>query len=223
MLRKQPLIAFLLFILVLIGIRIWKSGDITMIFLVWNIFLAAVPYWVATALQRSANRPMYQQTALFMSWLLFFPNSMYIITDLFHLHERPLIPLWFDLLILMGAAITGLVLGYQSLKLVQQWMGRHFPPLYLRVLEPVLFLLCGFGIYVGRYLRWNSWDVFTQPGHITRSVFHIVTDPLSHREAWLISGGFGVFLYLLHCILNAYHSSTYPKHKLPLTDQPFKA
>ncbi len=212
MLRKQPLLLFLVFILVMIVLRIWKSNDVTMGFLVWNIFLAAVPYWFSQALQKQKSKPMYMQTGLFLGWLLFFPNSMYIITDLFHLHERPPIPLWFDLLILLGAAITGLILGYRSLMQVKQWLGIHFSAKAIQFIEPVLFLLCGFGIYVGRYLRWNSWDVFTNPLGITGKMYHLVTDPLVHREAWFITIGFGIFLYLLHSILNNFTSSTYPKN-----------
>jgi uncharacterized membrane protein len=133
--------------------------------LIWNLFLAWVPFLVALAVydrHRRGTRRGYLVGGAAV-WLLFFPNAPYIVTDFKHLQYWYGAPVWFDVVVLSTFAWAGLLLGFLSLYLMQgvarrvvgagnAWFGA------LGVLA-----LSSFGIYVGRFQRWNSWDVFVRP------------------------------------------------------------
>jgi uncharacterized membrane protein len=78
--------------------------------LVWNLFLA----WLPLAFAFLAGRDSNSRLRLFLCaglWLLFLPNSPYLVTDLVHLRPRPPVPLWFDILLVQSFVLTGLLLG----------------------------------------------------------------------------------------------------------------
>ena len=140
----------------LVGARFIASGRFAYFNLVWNLVLA----WVPVGFAMLAWRLKASRSALLICgflWLLFFPNCGYILTDLVHLRERPPVPLWFDLVLIQTFILLGLVLGFVSLykmqNLVADFFGRWTSWLF------VLFVLglTGFGIYLGRVQRWNSW------------------------------------------------------------------
>ena len=163
----------------------------TFLFLGWNLFLAWVPYWLSTALSRA--RGTIPKVGLLLLWLLFFPNAPYIITDLIHLRPHHPIPIWYDALVFFSAAWTGLLLGYCSLLRVgsalRQWWGAS----YARAFSVMSLLLCVFGIYLGRFLRWNSWDALLQPLALLRSISGL----LSHPPTLLLSLGIAMLLSTL--------------------------
>jgi len=144
--------------------------------LVWNIFLAWIPLFLALlihALATRFKRRFGPVVVCGIAWFLFFPNAPYLVTDLVHWKNRAPVPIWFDLLMIMSFAWTGLLLGYLSLylmqELVRRWKGRGWSWSFV-----VLVLsLSSFGIYLGRFQRLNSWDVFAHPmgllSDVTRS------------------------------------------------------
>jgi uncharacterized membrane protein len=159
-----------------IGLNLFRTlytGRASFYFLIWNLFLAAVPYFISRALLR---HPQWIENRLkfwpaFTCWLLFVPNSFYILTDLFHLHERPEVPLWFDLALIFSFAWNGLLLGILSVrqmeKIVEVKLGLRSELLFLL---PIMFLNA-LGIFIGRYLCYNSWDVVTNPLHLHTTLF----------------------------------------------------
>ena len=130
------------------------------------------------------------------AWLLFFPNAPYILTDFYHLEARPGVPLWYDLVLIVSCAWNGLMLAYASLsdmqRLVQQRLG--FWPGW--VFAAVALLLSGFGIYLGRYMRFNSWNVLTNPLTLFFDILNRVLHPFSFPGTWGVTLLFGVFLLL---------------------------
>jgi uncharacterized membrane protein len=146
--------------------RMFYTQQISFAWIVWNLFLAWVPLLTAMPLyvlrSRGARRPILGGV-LAVLWFLFFPNAPYIVTDLVHLHERPPVPFWFDMLMIQAFALTGLFLGYLSLYLMQEVVrsraGRW--PSWTFVIG--MLGLGSFGIYLGRFLRWNSWDALLSP------------------------------------------------------------
>ena len=147
---------------VLLAFRARRSGSPLFMFLVWNLFLAAIPAVAAQLfVWADAGRRHAQQFLWFFLWLLFLPNAPYIITDFIHLTPRPPIPLWYDVAVLLSCAATGLLMGYTSLADVQHVITRRFGQIAGWSTAAVSLLLSGFGIYVGRFLRWNSWDAIT--------------------------------------------------------------
>jgi uncharacterized membrane protein len=183
-------------ILLVVG-RVVLSGEGRFLFLIWNLFLALIPFGLSTLLGL-AKGPLRARLLLPIGaiWLLFFPNAPYILTDLFHLRTRVGIPLWYDLALILSCAWNGLMLAYASLsdmqQLVQQrlgfWAGWGFAAAAL--------LLSSFGIYLGRYLRFNSWDVLTNPLTLFYDIVNRVLHPFSHLGTWGVTVIFGVFLLL---------------------------
>jgi uncharacterized membrane protein len=148
------------------------TGDPYYRFLVWNLFLAWVPFSLAlVAYGRVRRRPDALGAALVVLWLLFFPNAPYMLTDFIHLGEGPA-PLWYDALMLSSFAWTALLLGFASLYLVQIVVERAAGPTWGWACVLVALGLGSVGVYVGRFLRFNSWDALLHPlriGRVARS------------------------------------------------------
>ena len=156
--------------------------------LLWNLFLAAVP-WVLSLTLRG-TRPVLLYGAVLAGWLAFFPNAPYLVTDFVHLAPRPPVPLWFDVLFFSSFALAGCALGWDSLARVQQ-------SLTLRLGRPAATLavgtaigLCGFGVFLGRFARLNSWDVVTAPAEVLQVSLAALTSP----RALLFSCAFSAFV-----------------------------
>lgn len=201
--KYKWLLPSLLFTNVLLLARIAYAQKPTFIFIPWNLFLAILPLYFAYQLnsKQVTGAKAWALTAL---WLLFFPNSMYIITDLFHLRERGNVPLWYDLLILISAAIMGIIMGFASLAQVERFFKDRVPAKYMHCILLCVFMLCGYGIYIGRYLRWNSWDIIAQPfGLFSDMAYHIV-HPLRNMECWLLTALFGIWMYMLYSYFRIY-------------------
>ena len=139
------------------------------LYLPWNLLLAWVP-WIATALlDRWDQTPQIHKgnrVAAMAVWFFFFPNAPYILTDLVHLGPKHYGHYWVDMLLILLVAFTGLLLGFLSLHSMQQRVARRFPWPAGWLFVMVMSVLSGIGIYAGRFLRWNSWDVIARPGRV---------------------------------------------------------
>ena len=133
-------------------------------FLAWNLFLAWIPVAAAVAVYDLHRRGVGLSRLLPLAalWLLFLPNAPYLLTDLIHLGSRDA-PLWFDLVLFSAFAWTGAFLGFLSIYLMQVVVRRAHGALLGWALVGGSLLASGFGIYLGRSLRWNSWDFVTSP------------------------------------------------------------
>jgi len=149
-------------------------------FLIWNLVLAWVPLVLALAAYASARRRASGVTVAFgLMWLLFFPNAPYLLTDFIHLQETPTTPLWYDALMLASFTWTGLVLGYASLYLMQMIWERAVGALsWLGVVSALA--LASIGVYVGRFLRFNSWDALVRPRRLAQVINANLENPLQH-------------------------------------------
>jgi uncharacterized membrane protein len=180
--------------------RIVHTGRHTFVFLLWNLFLAFVPYFFSFLMtQRPAWIKSGWKFALgFTAWVLFVPNAFYVLTDLFHLFDSGAAPLWYDLLLIVSFAWNALIMGILSVRQMEKIVTARWPGLRgWAFLYPVM-ALNGLGVYIGRYLRYNSWDVITDPFGLTRDIVHIVFHPLLYRGAWEMIGCFAVFLVILY-------------------------
>jgi uncharacterized membrane protein len=144
-------------------IRTQETGDDYYRFLVWNLILAWVPLALAIAAYARARRRVDPLVwVLLVPWLLFFPNAPYLLTDFIHLNEGPA-PLWYDALMLSAFAWTGLLLGFASLYLVQMILRRAFGRRLAWLGVVAVLGLASVGVYVGRFIRFNSWDALLHP------------------------------------------------------------
>ena len=183
--------------LFLIAGRVVATHQIRFLFLAWNLFLAAIPYALSTLLGL-ARGPLRARLLLpvGVAWLLFFPNAPYLVTDLFHLDERPDAPLWFDLALILSCAWNGLMLAYASLADMQTLVRLRLGPLAGWAFATVALLLSSFGIYLGRYLRYNSWDILANPLTLFYDILDRLLHPFAYPRTWGVTVVFGAFLLL---------------------------
>lgn len=187
-------------------LRSTVSGSFEMRSLVWNLFLAAVPFpfaWLADSMGRRGVRGRWIALPTLV-WLVFFPNAPYLVTDLIHLQPGGAVPLWYDGLVYFAFASTGLLLGFSSLYLVQSVVARRRGDTAGWAIAALSIGLGGYGIFLGRIQRWNSWDVITNPRSLATSVREQVTDPLSNRQAIVLTVGFAAFMAAVYGTLRAF-------------------
>lgn len=168
----------------LIGARMVYSHTVHYWFLLWNLALAWVPLVMAGIAHRlSASRRGSVWVVVVLAagvWLLFFPNAPYILTDFLHLGSMgDLVPGWYDVLMLFWFAWTGLLLGVVSLYLMHDIVGRAVGTVGGWVFVVLAAGLGSFGIYLGRFMRWNSWDLLQRPLPLADKVWSGVSDPLA--------------------------------------------
>jgi uncharacterized membrane protein len=181
--KKVALLAFVSALSVtLLTLRILATRDFGFIFLVWNLFLAWVPLlfikWVWEK-ERFRQLPFLLLSAYLTVWLLFFPNAPYIITDLKHLKAVPDHLLWYDALMIFTFALAGFLTGLYSIRIVHRIISYRWNQQLAWTLVAGSMLLSGFGVFLGRYGRWNSWDIIVQPGALARGIFRSMQDPFA--------------------------------------------
>ncbi|MBL9116141.1 MAG: DUF1361 domain-containing protein [Verrucomicrobiaceae bacterium] len=164
-------------------------------FMPWNLFLACIPYALSFWLRWIPSVKL--GGLVLLPWLLFFPNAPYLLTDLLHIqklvgHE------WHGLLLLVSFALVGLMVTFSSLGHVHQWLEAKmgFYKAWLGV--AVISMLTGFGIYLGRFLRWNSWDILRDPVGLIQDIAVRVLLPHHHLRTWGVTLGFGALLLLIY-------------------------
>lgn len=180
------LLASVLFSVLLVAARIWRSDSLRYASLIWNLFLAWIPYGIAVCVthrRRWFRNPMvFYVTVAF--WLIFFPNAPYLITDLFHLSQQPGVPLWYDLTLIFSFAWNGLVLGFVSLMHMEQEVQRRHGKRIAWLFSGVVLALGAYGVFLGRYLRWNSWDLLVNPFSLLWHMARMVRHPLHFPGVW---------------------------------------
>jgi uncharacterized membrane protein len=186
----------IIFTYLLLTARIIISGQLDYIFLAWNLFLAWFPYVFSQQLNEDNSR--WKNILFAAAWLLFLPNAPYIITDFLHLRQRPPVPYWLDILLLFSAAVNGLLLFLLSVQRVDQFLERKFGSRKAAGAVFLAFFLCAFGIYIGRYLRWNSWDILTRPADLVTDIAERVINPFDHFKTWSVTFLFGIFLLVIY-------------------------
>jgi len=185
-------------------------------FLVWNLFLAWLPLLFALLvceLHRKGHTRNWTFASLSAVWLLFFPNAPYIFTDLIHLTTRFRGHFWVDLTLILICALTGLVLGFVSLYLMQSVVARMFGRVVSWMFIAVVAGLSSFGVYLGRFVRVNSWDVVTRPGKLYDGVHAWVSDPFAHSTSFAFPILFATFLFIAYVMLYALTHLPQVQHK----------
>ena len=167
-------------------------------FLAWNLFLAWVPYGCAVVIRRFHARGVGSLllVGLFAVWLGFLPNAPYLVTDFIHLRYRDGAPVWFDVVMLASFAWAGVGLGVASLRICSRVVRARFVTAGAQLeyaFVALAALLTGFGIYLGRFVRLNTWDVATHPFTVMKQVLSPLAHPLAHTQAWTFTLTFALF------------------------------
>ena len=183
------------------------TGDAADEYLIWNLFLAWIPFVLALVFydRVRANGLRGTEVAVGATWLAFLPNAPYILTDLIHLRTRSSADaIWFDALTFSAFAWTGLLLGLVALYLVHTAVARAVGAIWGWIVAFGAIAASGFGIYLGRFLRWNTWDIITSPIAVARDVAAPFLDPSANRLPIAVTGAFTAFLVVAYLVVYAF-------------------
>jgi uncharacterized membrane protein len=197
------LFAASLFCVALVVVRNVHTGNVDLRYLIWNLFLAWIPFALAVFVYDRWRRHGggLLLFVLGVLWLLFFPNAPYIATDFVHLEHDPLIPYWYDAVTIAAFAWIGVLLGFASLYLMQtvvrQWRGAIAGWIFAFA----AIGLGSLGIYLGRFLRLNSWDAVEHPSVLPRILHAVARDPFAYQEAIAVTVLFTAALSFAYFLL----------------------
>jgi uncharacterized membrane protein len=192
---------FFAFIAAMIIVRYIISGERYFIFLVWNIFLAWIPFMLSEKFITLHKCEWWKQAGVFFVWIIFLPNALYMVTDLIHLDITSTVPKWYDALLLFSSAIVSLLMAFISLLRAESFLIQQFNKKIVNVLMFIVLFMASFGVYLGRFLRWNSWDVVSNPVNLFVSVAERLLFPFRHLHTWGITVLFTTLFYLLYLIV----------------------
>jgi uncharacterized membrane protein len=164
---------------------------------VWNLVLACTPMFFAAGF--AVVRRRIWLIPLGLGWLAFLPNAPYLLTDLVHLRGDG--ELWRHVMQYGIAAWTGVILGVVSMHLVCQRIEREFGVVTGWIAVVVSVGLCAIGVVIGRFQRWNSWDLVTQPGAVAATTLHWVRSPFAYVQSTGVALAVGAFFGLAYLTL----------------------
>jgi uncharacterized membrane protein len=167
----------------LFGYGAWRNSSLEYGYLVWNLFLAWLPLIFVVrliSLLRHKLWSSWEGLGVSMLWLVFLPNSFYMISDFIHLQDVQRVDILYDAVMFTSFIYTGVVLGFSSLYLIHIQLRRRLTPRAATFWIAFTLLICSAAVYVGRDLRWNSWDLLTNPG----GLLFDISDRLQHPSAY---------------------------------------
>lgn len=195
---------FLLFLLSFFGclmlvIRWLRIGTPKYLFLIWNLFLSWIPLGISLIMRyihSKVNRGGFILVVLGMIWLLFYPNAPYMLTDYIHLRNSHSLLTWVDLVIHSVFIWTSLFVGFLSLFIVNGIIHKLTNKIIVWLFTIGVLFLSSFGIYLGRFIRWNSWDMILNPLSLITSVLENI-----NFESILFTMMYGILLTLIYTFL----------------------
>jgi uncharacterized membrane protein len=176
-------------------LRVKLTYEMYLLFLIWNLFLGYVPYFMSSQL-KSTVPGTYKFYLLLIGWLLFIPNSFYLLTDFVHLHHHSDLQYLFDALLLTFFSIAGFYDGITSMLQIQGLLEMKYSSQKSRYLMTALCYLSSFGVYLGRILRFNSWDIVSNP----IKLFSNILSSLQHFQTYEFVIRFGTFILIVYSI-----------------------
>ncbi|ROH96364.1 DUF1361 domain-containing protein [Chryseobacterium daecheongense] len=207
------LIMMTLFCFSLSLFRYYISDTKVFFFLNWNLFLAWIPLIITSFAVIFNVKSKLSLMIMVVIWILFFPNSPYILTDLFHLKVRSSIPIWYDLVVILSYAWTGLICGFISLGDIEKFLSAYLKKPMINLIVVFFLFLSSFGVYLGRFLRWNSWDILNNPFGLFNDIIVRFIYPLEHTKTWGVTLLLGImlnFMYFMVKVIKKEHPTITP-------------
>ncbi len=207
--REWPYLSGTLIFSSLVSVGLYAGGitrgfGSTYTYLIGNLLLAWLPLLLARLLLRLLrHRPWsgWQGVAATVLWLVFLPNSFYIVTDYIHLQDVPDNEILYVAVMITSFVLNGLILGYISLYLMHTELRRRLNSLQTRLTLAAILLACSFAIYLGRYLRWNTWDVVLDPAGVLFDVSNRLISPWSYPRMMLTTSVFFILLTSMYLVM----------------------
>ncbi|QRA42771.1 DUF1361 domain-containing protein [Chryseobacterium cucumeris] len=192
------LIMMTIFCFSLSAFRYYISDTKVFLFLNWNLFLAWIPLLLSSFVLAFNIRSKISLVFIIIIWILFFPNSPYILTDLFHLKARNSIPIWYDLIVILSFAWTGLICGFISLNDIEKKLSYYGKKNSINGIIVFFLFMSSFGVYLGRFLRWNSWDVLNNPFGLFSDIVVRFIYPMEYTKTWGVTLLMGIMLNFMY-------------------------
>lgn len=192
------LIVMTIFCFSLSAFRYYISDTKVFLFLNWNLFLAWIPLLLSSFILAFNIKSKTSLILIVIVWILFFPNSPYILTDLFHLRARNEIPIWYDLIVILSYAWTGLICGFISFHDIEKRLSDYMNRNIISGLVVLFLFMSSFGVYLGRFLRWNSWDVLNNPFGLFSDIVVRFIYPMEYTKTWGVTLLMGVLLNFMY-------------------------
>lgn len=187
------------------------GGERSYAFLAFNLALAWIPLIAAGLAYLSMRRRVTFLLIMPLAtlvWLIFFPNAAYLLTDFQHLaYDSGRTPLWFDVVLLIWFAWTGVLLGITSLALMQSVVRRVFNPAVGWIFAVGATALSSVGVYLGRFLRWNSWDLLYDPLPIAKDMAAIMRHPVANLPSYVFTILFTLVLLFIYLAIYFFHGA----------------
>jgi len=184
--------------------RVWSGQSLRYGFLPWNLLLAWLPAIFAALLRKRLYKKRFLDPlnlVLLALWLLFLPNSFYIVSDLIHLYDTGEVSMLYDAVLFMSFIFNGYLAGFLSVHIVHAQLLKRISERLAHSIITGVFLLCGFAIYLGRYMRWNTWDVVVHPLGVIFDASERVINPVAHPEALLTTMSFFVLIGSMYAVI----------------------
>jgi uncharacterized membrane protein len=195
----KSIIPLTILAVVLNVLRVIIWGKMSLIFILWNILLAFIPFFISFILLSLSKEKKLSKIIFiigFILWMLFIPNAPYIVTDFIHLGEIRSVPMIYDVFLIFSSASVGLMLGFHSFFHIEQIIKKKYSPRVTSLIMGLIMIIISFGIYLGRFMRFNSWDVFVNHTSLIKNVWKIFSQSTTNTEVYLYTGLFFFFLYL---------------------------
>lgn len=190
--------------LFLFGLRVFVTGSHDYSFIPGNLALAWVSLLVIVVLAKRLKTTRWQSgqnILLTIVWLAFLPNAWYVLTDFIHVYPNGEISQLYDIVLISTLVFSGFAIGLTGLSLFYKEICRRYNPGTSILLTEAVILLSSFAVFLGRDLRWNTWDVLTNPGSVVVNVSDQVTDPLGNQRGLNVTILFFILISFLYWAL----------------------
>jgi uncharacterized membrane protein len=182
----------------------WRDHSIGYDYLIWNLFLAWLPLLFAVRLVNILEHKLWSSwegLAWSTLWLVFLPNSFYMISDFIHIQEVQTGNVLYDVVMFTSFIYTGVVLGFSSLYLMHLRLQRRLTPRWAEFFIGLTIFICSIAIYIGRDLRWNSWDILINPGGLLFDISDRLQNPAAYPQMILTTVSFFILLISMYGLL----------------------
>lgn len=196
-----PLVMLSLVSLAFFGVGVYENHSLAFWYLTWNLLLGWLPLLFSLVLLRiirTRGWTSWPGIGFSIFWVMFLPNSFYMVSDFIHLQDYQRVNVVFDAVMFSSFVLSGLLVGFSSLYLLHVELIKRLRPAGVWSVIAAVFGLCSFAIYIGRDLRMNSWDILTNPGAILMGVSDPFAAPREHELAFTTTLTFFIFLSVLY-------------------------
>lgn len=181
----------------LFGLRLLGAENVRYWFMLWNLILAwiapLVAWWLSRRLQTTRWRD-WKNILLTVLWLGFLPNSFYMVSDLIHVHPTGEVSIIFDAVLFTSFIFNGFIAGFMSVMFLHRQLQRRLQPIVVSLAITGVFMLSGYAIYMGRVLRWNTWDALLHPTGVIFDVSDNIFHPLDHPQSFVVTLSFALLI-----------------------------